>query len=162
MQRLFFTFLCVLGILSAGQAQHKKDRQTAFKSTATMEKAITESPEAPARPDTARREPTKIKVKGYQAPEFPGGAGKMHGFIAENLKYPEKAKKGGLEGEVFVKVLIKKDGAISAPKVVSGLDPECDKEAVRVVSTMPKWVPGLRDDVPIEVAYTIPVRFVME
>lgn len=162
MQKLFFAFLFALGILATGQAQHKKNRQVVSKSAATKEKVSTESPEVPAGPDTTKRESAKIKVKGYQAPGFPGGAGKMHEFIAENLKYPEKAKKGGLEGEVFVKVSIKKDGTISSPKVVSGLDPECDKEAVRIVGTMPKWVPGLRDDVPIEVTYTIPVRFVME
>ncbi len=154
MQKLFFVFVFFAAIPAISQAQHGKAPHTVAKPKAKLDPA--------ARVPTVANDSGKVKVQGYQPPKFPGSEKKMHEFIAQNLQYPSKAKEAGLEGEVFVKVMIKKDGSLGTPKVVSGLDKECDKEALRVVAMMPKWIPGLRDEVPIEVGYTIPVRFMLQ
>lgn len=159
MKRLFFTLACLVGIPAIGQAQNAKPSQAAGKSKPEAKMPVAKPATAASTP---AKDPDKVKVKGYQPPAFPGGEKKMHEFIAQNLNYPAKAKTAGLEGEVFVKVTVKKDGSLGLPKVVSGLDAECDKEAVRVVAAMPKWIPGQRDDEPIEANYTIPVRFMVQ
>ena len=156
MKRLLLIFVCFAAIPAISQAQHGKATHAVAKPKAKLE-----NPAATTVPAVAS-DSIKVKVKGYQPPKFPGGEKKMHEFVAQNLQYPAKAKESGLEGEVFVKVVVKKDGSIGTPKVVSGLDKECDREAIRVVAMMPKWTPGLRDDVPIEVGYTIPVRFMVQ
>jgi len=92
-------------------------------------------------------------------PQFPGGAVKMMSFLAENIKYPENAKNNGVEGRVIVTFVIDKEGNVKSPEVVHSIDPELDAEAVRVVSTMPKWTPGTQDGKPVDAKYTIPITF---
>lgn len=103
----------------------------------------------------------EVKVKGFQTPEFPGGKDKLADFLHQQMKYPEQAKKDKVEGDVFVRFMVKKDGSIVTPKVISGLDAECDKEALRLLSVMPKWTPGKKDDEPVDMPYTMYIHFVL-
>ncbi len=104
----------------------------------------------------------EVKVKGFQAPEFPGGKDKLAEFLNQNMKYPEQAKKEKVEGDVFVRFMVKKDGTILTPKVISGLGAGCDQEAVRLLSVMPKWTPGKKDDEPVDMPYTMYIHFVLD
>ena len=94
------------------------------------------------------------------APEFPGGAEAMMKFIAENIKYPAAAKDAGKEGRAFVKFIVKKDGSITDAGIMkSSGDESLDAEAVRVVSSMPKWKPGMQGGKAVNVQFTLPVVF---
>ena len=92
-------------------------------------------------------------------PSFPGGMGECMKFLAKNIKYPVEAQKAKIEGRVIVQFVVGKDGQISDAKVVRGVSPELDAEALRVVNTMPKWQPGMTRGQAAEMKYTIPVNF---
>ena len=93
-------------------------------------------------------------------PAFPGGTHAMYKYLADNIKYPDEAKAAGKQGRVMVQFVVRKDGSISDVTVVrSAGDLSLDKEAVRAVSSMPKWNPGTQGGKPVNVQYTIPVQF---
>ncbi len=94
-----------------------------------------------------------------QMPEFPGGNAAMMQYIAENLRYPAGAKAAGMQGRVIVQFVVGTDGHIFSPQVVYSVDPELDKEALRVISGMPKWKPGQQRGQHVAVRYTVPVMF---
>ena len=95
-----------------------------------------------------------------QMPEFPNGgmAGLMQ-FLGKNIKYPTIAQENGTQGRVTVQFVVNKDGSIVDAKVLRGVDPYLDKEALRVIGTMPKWKPGMQRGKPVRVKYTVPVMF---
>ena len=95
-----------------------------------------------------------------KAPVFPGGTHAMYKYLADNTKYPDEAKAAGKQGRVMVQFVVRKDGSISDVSVVkSAGNVSLDKEAVRVISTMPKWNPGTQGGKAVNVQYTIPVQF---
>jgi protein TonB len=95
-----------------------------------------------------------------EKPSFMGGdANYFSKWVNENLVYPEIAKENGVQGRVTLQFTIRKDGTITNVKVLRGVEPSLDKEAVRVVSMSPKWKPGMQDDRPVSVTYTFPVIF---
>ena len=95
-----------------------------------------------------------------QMPEYPNGgmAGLMQ-FLSKNIKYPTIAQENGTQGRVTVQFVVNKDGSIVDAKVLRGVDPYLDKEAVRVIMGMPKWKPGMQRGKPVRVKYTVPVMF---
>ncbi len=108
------------------------------------------------------KEPEKPFVSVEQMPQFPGGDAELMKFIGGNLKYPTIAAENGIEGRVVIRFVVGKDGDVSDVQVVRSLDPSCDKEAVRVVKTMPKWVPGKQNGRSVPVYYTLPVLFKLQ
>lgn len=94
-----------------------------------------------------------------QAPEFPGGTSALMQFLGTNMKYPAEAAKAGIGGRVIVQFVITKDGTIQNPTVVRSADPMLDAEALRVVSSMPKWTPGKLKGANVNVRYTLPIAF---
>ena len=94
-----------------------------------------------------------------QMPEFPGGVNALIDHVGRNVVYPEKAKEKEIEGRVFVGFVVEKDGSISDVKVLRGIGGGCDEEAVRIISAMPKWKPGMQDGKPVRVSYQIPIHF---
>lgn len=92
-------------------------------------------------------------------PDFPGGMPALMQYLAKNIKYPTIAQENGTQGRVIVQFVVNKDGSIVDPKVVRSVDPYLDKEAIRVISTMPKWKPGMQRGKPVRVKYTVPVMF---
>lgn len=94
-----------------------------------------------------------------QMPEFPGGLSEMNKFIGDNLRYPVVAQEAGISGRVTIRFVVTKTGEISDVTVVRGIDPSCDKEAIRVVKMMPKWIPGKQNGLNVPVYFTLPVLF---
>ena len=95
-----------------------------------------------------------------QMPQFPdGGMAGLMQYLADNLRYPESARKAGTQGRVTVQFVVGKDGSIGNVSILRGVDPALDKEAIRVVSEMPKWKPGLQKGKPVNVKFAIPVVF---
>ena len=94
-----------------------------------------------------------------EMPQFPGGENALMSHVSKNLVYPEEAKEKEIQGRVFVSFVIEKDGSVSNVKVLRGIGGGCDEEAVRAVSSMPKWKPGKMKGKPVRVNYQIPINF---
>jgi len=93
-------------------------------------------------------------------PEFPdGGMSGLMQFLSKNIQYPINAQKNHTQGRVTVQFVVNKDGSISEPKIIRRVDPDLDGEAIRVISLMPKWKPGMQKGQPVRVKYTVPVMF---
>lgn len=92
-------------------------------------------------------------------PEFPGGFAALNKYLSQNIVYPQIAADNGVHGKVIVGFVVEKDGSISQIKVLRGVDPELDKEAMRVVKSMPKWKPGQQQGRAVRARFTLPVTF---
>lgn len=110
-------------------------------------------------PELRRYVPEKIFVEVEQPAEFPGGQAAMMKWISEHIRYPEAAKASGISGRVVVKFVVEKDGSITNPTVVKGVDKDLDKEAIRVIKSMPKWKPGKNNGEPVRSYFNLPVTF---
>lgn len=104
-------------------------------------------------------EPVYNMAMVQQQPKFPGGASEMYKWLGNNIKYPEEAKKEGVSGKVIVDFVITKTGKTDKVRVVRGLHPALDEEAVRVIKAMPAWTPGKQNGQPVNVSYTLPITF---
>lgn len=105
-------------------------------------------------------EDSTIFVKVEKMPEFPGGQQGLFNYLSKNVHYPKIARQNKIEGRVICQFVVNKDGSIVDVEVVrSGGDPSLDKEAVRVIRSMPKWIPGQKDGKPVRVKYTVPLNF---
>ena len=94
-----------------------------------------------------------------EMPSFPGGTAKLFEYLTTSVKYPEAAKKAGVQGRVVATFVVETDGAISDVNVVKSVSPELDAEAVRVLKGMPNWNPGKQNGKAVRVKYTVPVTF---
>ena len=92
-------------------------------------------------------------------PQFPGGQIAMLKYIMENIKYPKQIMEEGIQGRVAVRFIVEKDGSISDVKPILSVHPLLNKEAVRVVKSMPKWSPGKHNGKPVRVRFNLPVMF---
>ena len=116
--------------------------------------------EPPVEAPVEEEEEEVIFVVVESMPEFPGGQQAMMRYIGENIKYPVIAQENGIQGRVICQFVIEKDGKVTDIQVVrSSGEPSLDKEAVRVINSMPKWKPGKQRGKPVRVKYTIPVNF---
>lgn len=94
-----------------------------------------------------------------ERPQFPGGETALYQFLANNVKYPEDAMANNVQGTVWVQFIIDKKGNVTNVKVVRSVDPSLDKEAVRVVKSMPRWKPGKQRGKPVRVIFQVPIKF---
>ena len=94
-----------------------------------------------------------------QMPSFPGGQGALMQYLANNIKYPVVAQENGVQGRVVVSFVVERDGSITDVQVVRSVDPSLDREAQRVVKSMPKWIPGKQNGQAVRVKYNVPVSF---
>lgn len=94
-----------------------------------------------------------------EMPEFLGGEASMKQYLIKNIKYPAVARENGIQGRVVVQFVVDRDGSVTEVQVIRGVDPVLDKEALRVVSAMPKWKPGKQHGKPVSVQQVIPIMF---
>lgn len=94
-----------------------------------------------------------------EMPHFPGGAAALQAFLSSNTKYPVVAQENGVQGRVIVSFVVERDGSITDVRVVRSVDPSLDREASRVVRSMPRWSPGKQNGSAVRVKYTVPVVF---
>ena len=92
-------------------------------------------------------------------PEFPGGMAELMKFLQKNIKYPSICQEQGIQGRVIVQFVVNTDGSIVDAQVIKPVNPYLDKEALRVISTMPKWIPGKQRGKAVRVRFTVPVTF---
>ena len=119
---------------------------------ADLQEVITQAPE----------EEEEVFTMVEQMPQFPGGNTELLKYISKNVRYPAIAQENGIEGRVIVRFVVEKDGTIGEVQVVKGVDASLDKEAVRVVKTLPQWVPGKQNGRSVRVWFTLPVTFRLE
>lgn len=103
--------------------------------------------------------PEQIFTAVEEQPKFPGGDAELYKHISRNLRYPEMAAQNNIQGRVTVQFVVEKDGHVGEVKVARGKDPDLDKEAVRVVKTLPKFIPGKMNGQAVRVWYTLPINF---
>ncbi len=123
---------------------------------------ILQAKEEIAQPEPPKEEENKVFDVVEEMPSFPGGDGALMEYLSKNLRYPAVASENGIEGRVIVRFVVGKDGAVSGVSVVRGVDSSLDKEAVRVVESMPKWTPGKQNGQAVSVYYTLPVTFKLQ
>ncbi len=114
-----------------------------------------------AAPKVEEEQPMNIAMV-EQKPEFNGGEAAMYKWLSDNIVYPSAASEEGVQGRVVVEFVVGKDGSITNVRVVRPRHPALDKEAVRVVKAMPKWIPGRNNGQPVKVTYTLPVTFKLQ
>ena len=120
---------------------------------------VLKAKEVIAEPEPPKVEETKVFDVVEEMPQFPGGQAALLEYLAKNIKYPVVAEENGIQGRVIVTFVVERDGSITDVKVVKSVDPSLDKEAARVVKSMPKWQPGKQNGSAVRVKYTVPVQF---
>ncbi len=118
--------------------------------------------EAVAQPEPKPEVENKVFDVVEQMPSFPGGPSALMKYLSENVKYPVVAQENGVQGRVVVSFVVEKDGHITDVKVVRSVDPSLDKEAARVVKSMPSWIPGKQNGSAVRVKYNVPVSFKLQ
>ena len=161
-------------IAMAGQPQNAAEQPAAATPDAKKEEKApgTKKDEAKANKDagttTYGAEPKKEEKKPQddniyssadQMPSFPGGEGAMMRYLSSHVRYPGAAQENNIQGRVVVQFVVKRNGEVGQVKVVRSVDPDLDREAVRVVKSLPKFNPGRKDGQPVNVWYTLPVTF---
>ena len=120
---------------------------------------VLKAKEVIAQPEPPKQEETKVFDVVEEMPSFPGGPGALMSFLSSNIKYPVVAEENGIQGRVIVAFVVERDGSITDVRVVKSVDQSLDKEAVRVVKSMPRWIPGKQNGSAVRVKYTVPVTF---
>jgi protein TonB len=136
------TFAAVDAIIDTGQNRKLSD---------IVEVLTNPDPVIPVEPEP--------EIRVQEMPSFPGGDEALLKFIAEALKYPDAAISNGIEGRVTVRFVVSSDGTVKRAEVLRGVDPLLDQEALRVVSTLPKWKPGKQNGKAVPVWFFVPVNF---
>lgn len=95
-------------------------------------------------------------------PEYVGGEEALYNFLKKELKYPELARKKGIEGTIFLTFVIEKTGEVTGVKVLRGIGYGCDEEAIRVVKKMPKWKPGQQNGIAVRAQINLPIKFSLD
>ena len=148
----------VAALMMVGCKQESTSANTDDNNTPAAEQAAAVDPNVePQLPNTAP-DPSVLD----EAPEFPGGNEAFAKFITDNLHYPEEAKTKGIEGRVLVQFTVNTDGSIVNVELARGIGGGCDEEALRVVKSMPKWKPAIKDGKPVAGQFSLPIMFKMK
>jgi TonB family protein len=113
--------------------------------------------------DTIKGDTIKEEIKVYEKveemPRFPGNDRTMLNWLIENITYPEASKNKNIQGQVFVRFIVKSDGSIEDARIIKSLDEDCDMEALRTITKMPKWIPGKHNGEAVNVYFKLSVFF---
>ena len=101
----------------------------------------------------------KILLVVETMPVFPGGLDSLMSFLKNNTIYPDSARNAGIEGKVYVAFVVNKEGWVQDVRVIRGVSPLLNEEAIRVVKLMPRWSPGYQEGKAVNVQYTLPMNF---
>ncbi|OON67209.1 energy transducer TonB [Hymenobacter sp. CRA2] len=148
----------LFALLLAGAAHPARAQQT----SSLAGTPDTDSAAPPAAEGSPAATDAKSPTLYYAAdvmPSFPGGAPAQLAFLREKLHFPDEALRRGLSGKVLVQFIVDERGHLLDPKVVRGLGPDLDAEALRLVRIMPWWTPGLVGGQPVKVQMTLPIVF---
>lgn len=153
---------------TASSALTKAEEAKVAADKAEEAKAVEQAKQAAEKKVKTKPQTDTTKKKRYwdcipeTMPYFPGGQELLLKYLAANIKYPASAVKAKKQGRVIVTFIVQKDGSITHAKIARSIDPELDAEALRVVKGMPKWTPGTQNGKPVNVKYTVPVKFSLQ
>ena len=97
-----------------------------------------------------------------EMPEYPGGEAALRNDLAANIKYPDEAKKAGIQGKVFVSFVVDEQGKVTNATIARGVDPSLDKESLRVINELKTWKPGKEKGKVVKVAFTVPINYALD
>lgn len=120
---------------------------------------VLKAKEVIAQPEPPKEEETKVFDVVEVMPSFPGGQSALFEYLSKNIKYPVVAEENGVQGRVIVTFVVERNGSITDVQVAKSVDPSLDKEAVRVIKSMPHWIPGKQNGSAVRVKFTVPVTF---
>ncbi len=123
---------------------------------------VLKAKEVIAQPEPPKEEETKVFDVVEVMPSFPGGQAALMSYLSNNIKYPQIAMENGVQGRVVCTFVVERDGSITDIRVVRGVDPSLDKEAIRVLKSMPHWIPGKQNGSAVRVKFTVPVTFKLQ
>lgn len=151
--KLCLAFLFVVAYL----AMNAQAEPNTVKTTGAEDKSVSNTGKPAAGEDEIF---TVVEV----APEYPGGMMALYTFIAQNVRYPQKEKEAGIQGKVYVRFVVEKDGSIDHVEVIKGVTDGkgLDDEAVRVIKTLPAWAPGKQAGKAVRVYYNLPIKFALD
>jgi periplasmic protein TonB len=109
--------------------------------------------------DDRKDDENKVYEAVEHNPQYEGGIDALRKFLSRNLRYPERAKPKSIEGVVYITFVVGSDGTISQVETLKPLDPDCDKEAIRVIKKMPPWKAGMQNGKTVRVRFTLPITF---
>jgi protein TonB len=138
------------------------DDLSMFDSEADNETFIDVAPVIQTVKEEKEEEEAQVFFIVEEMPEFPGGEAALRRFIANAIKYPQIAQENGIQGRVYIQFVVDRDGSVTQASVARGVDPSLDKEALRVVNSLPKWKAGMQRGKPVKVSYTVPINFQLQ
>ena len=147
----------VLNVVEDDVELEQQDILSSEDDQTTAQEAVYTPP--PAVEEEEEEEAQQIFTVVEEMPKFPGGDAELLKFIAKSIKYPVIAQENGIQGRVICAFVVNRDGSVVDAQVLRGVDPSLDKEALRVIGTMPKWSPGKQRGKPVRVKYTVPITF---
>lgn len=173
MKRILITLSILLGALTITAQDYNEYLEAARKhlNAGNIEKAqivynvyVTMTGNTDSQIDDAlgNRMDNKVFTSVEQMPQFPGGDAGLLRWVSLNIIYPETAMKNDVQGRVVVQFVVTKTGSVGGVKVVRSVDPELDREAVRVVKTLPNFIPGKMNGQSVNVWYTLPINFKLQ
>jgi TonB family protein len=143
-------------------AQEKaKDPSPAPQEDVSAEKAVVKTKEPKVIKMVEHQDEEPVYTVVEVMPKFKGGNKALYTYLGNNIKYPDVAKKEGIEGTVYVTYVVEKDGSVSHVKILRGVHESLDKEAIRVVKEMPEWEPGKQKGKPVRVQYSLPIKYTL-
>lgn len=149
----------VTEVLNVVEDDVELEQQDIITSEDNQKEAQVQTYVAPAVVEEEEESAQQIFTVVEEMPKFPGGDSELLKFIAKSIKYPVIAQENGIQGRVICSFVVNRDGSVVDAEVLRGVDPSLDKEALRVIATMPKWTPGKQRGKPVRVKYTVPITF---
>ena len=164
-QLKYLLFIPVAALLAAACAGNSEPKtaivmdKDGTREVVIDEQTVEQMEEMAAKQDKVAKENAEVYDMVEQAPQFPGGPQALMKWLGENLRYPVAAQEAGVQGRVICQFVIQADGTIGETKIMRGVSPELDAEAIRTIKAMPAWTPGMQDGQAVNVRYTLPVTF---
>jgi TonB family protein len=160
--KVFIGFVLAFSLVSAFAFENSKTIESKLTSAEQKEKVYTKVEQMP---EYKGEQQEKVYLKVDQMPEFNGGQQgqqELLKYLLKSINYPEEARKKGIQGKVYVTFVVDKEGSVKDVKIARGVDPALDAEAVRVVSSMPKWTPGKEKGKNVAVSFAVPINFALK
>ncbi len=142
-----------LGVFNRAHAQEQDSTDLQLDTVRNTQPA-TELPEV-----EKKKSDDEVFIVVEQMPEFPGGEDALLKFISDSIVYPDEAREAGLEGRVIATFIVDTAGNITNVRIANGIGMGCDEEVLRVINSMPRWIPGKQRGKPVQVQYALPVKF---
>lgn len=157
--KMLFALIIIVSLASCIRKHKKQDEA---KPLFPKERNLTQEEYTGYKYIRSTKENTSVLEVVEQMPSFPGGDEELLKYLSDNIRYPIIAQKNGIQGKVILRFVVRENGTIGKVEILRSLDPACDKESIRVIKSMPRWISGKQNGISVPVWYTIPISFRLE